>query len=64
MCTREQSINNSRTSQGVRGGICKTDKIQPPGTLNFAGNVAENWRKWKNVLSCTRLTANGIDTKE
>ena len=23
------------------------DKLQPPGILSFAGNVAENWRKWK-----------------
>lgn len=39
------------------------DKIQPPGTLSFAGNVAENWRKWKKRFELYS-TASGIDAKD
>ena len=39
------------------------DKLQPPGTLNFVGNVAENWRKWKQCFQ-VYLTASGIDAKD
>ena len=39
------------------------DKLQPPGTLSFAGNVAENWRKWKQRFQ-VYLTASGIDAKD
>ena len=39
------------------------DKIQSPGTLSFAGNVAENWRKWKQRFELY-LTASGIDAKD
>ena len=39
------------------------DEIQPPGTLSFAGNVAKNWRKWKQCFELY-LTASGIDAKD
>ena len=39
------------------------DKLQPPGTLSFAGNVAENWRKWKQRFELY-LTASGIGEKD
>ena len=39
------------------------DKLQPPGTLSFAGNVAENWRKWKQRFK-VYLTVSGISDKD
>ena len=39
------------------------DKIQPPSTLSFAGNVAENWRRWKERFELY-LTASGINAKD
>ena len=39
------------------------DKINNPEPLYFEGNVAENWRRWKQRFLIF-MTATGTDTKE
>ena len=38
------------------------DKFNQPEPLSFEGNVAENWRRWKQRFQIF-MTATGTDTK-
>jgi hypothetical protein len=31
------------------------DQLKPPGKLSLRRNAAENWRKWKEEISETRV---------
>lgn len=39
------------------------DKLQPPGPLNLQGNLAENWRKWKQRFQLFS-SASGLSEKD
>ena len=39
------------------------DKLQPPGPLNLQGNLAENWRKWKQQFQLFS-SASGLSEKD
>ena len=39
------------------------DKLTPPEVLNLEGNVAENWRRWKQEFEIFSL-ASGLSGKD
>ena len=39
------------------------DKLSPPEALNFDGNIADNWRRWKQRFEIFSL-ASGLSAKE
>ena len=47
----------------VLHGVRVMDKLNPPETLNFDGNIAENWRRWKQRFGIFSL-ASGLSEKD
>ena len=47
----------------VLHGVRIMDKLNPPETLNFDGNIADNWRRWKQRFKIFSL-ASGLSKKD
>ena len=47
----------------VLHGVRIMDKLNPPETLNFYGNIANNWRRWKQRFGIFSL-ASGLSEKD